>query len=172
MTEKLLAAIDAAGADVIELGVPFSDPMADGPVIQAASQRALAAGTTLPKILAMAQRLKGRLAAPLVLFSTAVLLYVGLRGRSVKEAQANLSVLLFAASILPVAQMFMRRKDPEWLLSVPIAGQYALLSRVLRGDALVFHEWLQAFAVPALLAAVALQLTARLLSKESVLAGR
>jgi sodium transport system permease protein len=110
--------------------------------------------------------------APLVLFSTAVLLYVGLRGRSVKEAQANLSVLLFAASILPVAQMFMRRKDPEWLLSVPIAGQYALLSRVLRGDALVFHEWLQAFAAPALLALVALLLTARLLAKESVLAGR
>ena len=110
--------------------------------------------------------------APLVLFSTAVLLYVGLRGRSIKEAQANLSVLLFAASILPVAQMFMRRKDPEWLLSIPIAGQYALLSRVLRGDPLVLHEWLQAFAAPALLALVALLLTARLLAKESVLAGR
>jgi len=110
--------------------------------------------------------------APVVLFSTAVLLYVGLRGRSVKEAQANLSVLLFAASMLPVAQMFMRRKDPEWLLSVPIAGQYALLARVLRGDALFFHEWLQALVVPALLALVALWLTARLLSKESVLAGR
>ena len=83
---------------------------------------------------------------PLILLSPAILLYVGLRGRSVKEAQANVSVLLFAASILPVVQMFMRRKDPEWLLSVPIAGQYALLSRVLRGDALVFQEWLQAFA--------------------------
>ena len=81
-----------------------------------------------------------------------ILLYVGMRGRSVKEAQANISVLMFAASILPVVQMFMRRKDPEWLLSVPIAGQYALLSRVLRGDALVFQEWLQAFGIPTLLA--------------------
>jgi hypothetical protein len=109
---------------------------------------------------------------PLIFLSTAILLYVGLRGRSVKEAQANLSVLMFAASILPVVQMFMRRKDPEWLLSVPIAGQYALLSRVLRGDALVFQEWLQAFAIPSLLALAALLLAARLLSKESVLAGR
>ncbi|MBK7742444.1 MAG: ABC transporter permease [Betaproteobacteria bacterium] len=110
--------------------------------------------------------------APLILLATAVLLYVGLRGRSVKEAQANVSVLMFAASILPVVQMFMRRKDPEWLLSVPVAGQYALLSRVLRGDALVFQEWLQAFGAPTLLALAALLLTARLLAKESVLAGR
>lgn len=110
--------------------------------------------------------------APLVLLSTAVLLYMGMRGRSVREAQANVSVLLFAASILPVVQMFMRRKDPEWLLTVPIAGQYALLSRVLRGETLVFGEWAQAFALPSLLALAALLATARLLSRESVLAGR
>ena len=55
---------------------------------------------------------------------------------------------------------------------MPIAGQYALLSRVLRGDALVFQEWIQAFGIPTLLALAALLATARLLSKESVLAGR
>ncbi len=69
-SERLIPALVAAGADLVEIGVPFSDPMADGPTIQAASQRALAAGTTLDGILAMVKRLRdGGLAAPLVLFS-------------------------------------------------------------------------------------------------------
>lgn len=110
--------------------------------------------------------------APLILLSAATLLYVGMRGRSVKEAQANISVLMFAASILPVVQMFMRQKEPDWLLSVPIASQFALMSRVLRGDALHFGQWIDAFEMPTLLALAALLLTARLLSKERVLAGK
>lgn len=64
-----LAAIDN-GADVIELGVPFSDPLADGPVIQRASERAVARGTTLSDVLSLAKELrKARPAAGLVLFS-------------------------------------------------------------------------------------------------------
>ena len=64
-----LAAIDN-GADVIELGVPFSDPLADGPVIQRASERAVARGTTLLQVLALAKELRAaRPAAGLVLFS-------------------------------------------------------------------------------------------------------
>ena len=50
-SRKILMGLPAAGADVIELGMPFSDPMADGPAIQASSQRALAAGMTLRKTL-------------------------------------------------------------------------------------------------------------------------
>jgi ABC-type Na+ efflux pump permease subunit len=101
-----------------------------------------------------------------------VLLYVGMRGRSVKEAQANVSVLLFAASVLPLLQMFMQRKEPEWLSLVPIAGQYSLLARVLRGDPLPVDALLQASVAPLALAVVALLLTARLLSKESLIAGK
>src|SRR5271170_5660784 len=64
-----LSAIDA-GADVIELGVPFSDPLADGPVIQRASERALKHGTTLGDVLAIAANLrKQRPDAGLVIFS-------------------------------------------------------------------------------------------------------
>lgn len=64
-----LAAIDA-GADVLELGVPFSDPLADGPVIQRASERALKNGTTLRDVLALAAALRNeRPAAGLVIFS-------------------------------------------------------------------------------------------------------
>ncbi len=67
--EIALAAIDA-GADVIELGVPFSDPMADGPVIQRASERALRAGTRLQHVLNLAAELRAaRPAAGIILFS-------------------------------------------------------------------------------------------------------
>lgn len=109
---------------------------------------------------------------PMILLAPAVLLYVGMRGRSVKEAQANVSVLLFAASVLPLLQMFMQRKEPEWLSLVPIAGQYSLLARVLRGDPLSAEALLATAATPILLALVALLLTARLLSQESVIAGK
>ena len=66
--EVVLAAIDA-GASVIELGVPFSDPLADGPVIQRASERALRRGTTLEQILALAKEVRERSQAGLIIFS-------------------------------------------------------------------------------------------------------
>ena len=64
---SLLRALEVSGADIIEVGVPFSDPMADGPVIQASSQRALANGMTYDKVLELIQR--ARLTVPVVLFS-------------------------------------------------------------------------------------------------------
>ena len=70
-TEGILRALDRGGADVLEVGVPFSDPLADGPVIQRATERALAAGTTLAGVLEMAGRLRGSLRAPIVIFSYA-----------------------------------------------------------------------------------------------------
>lgn len=69
-SEALIGRLIEAGADMIELGVPFSDPMADGPVIQRAGQLALQAGTTLPEVLAIAGRIRKRFPeTPLVLFS-------------------------------------------------------------------------------------------------------
>lgn len=67
----ILRALDRGGADVLEVGVPFSDPLADGPVIQRATERALAAGTTLQGILAMVKRVRPDIAAPIVIFSYA-----------------------------------------------------------------------------------------------------
>ena len=67
----VVRAVDRGGADVIELGVPFSDPVADGPVIQRATERALAKGATLAKVLDMAASLRADVAAPLVLFTYA-----------------------------------------------------------------------------------------------------
>jgi sodium transport system permease protein len=109
---------------------------------------------------------------PLVLLLPAVLLYVGARGRTYKEAQANVSVLLFIVSMLPVVQIFLQRREPDWLTLVPVSGQYALLSRALRGEALPALELAQSYAVPTLLVLVALLAMARLLSRESVLAGK
>ncbi len=68
-TEKIVLAAAAAGADVIELGVPFSDPVADGPTIQRASERALAAGTTLEGVLGVVKRIRAKSDVPIVLFS-------------------------------------------------------------------------------------------------------
>jgi tryptophan synthase alpha chain len=70
-TEGVLQALDRAGADVLEVGVPFSDPLADGPVIQRATERALASGTTLAGVLEMVGRSRSGLRAPIVLFSYA-----------------------------------------------------------------------------------------------------
>jgi tryptophan synthase alpha chain len=68
-TVEIVLELARAGADAIELGVPFSDPIADGPVIQAAAQRALAAGTTLPEVLRMARAVRNESAVPLIAFS-------------------------------------------------------------------------------------------------------
>jgi len=68
-SEKIVLAAAEAGADVIELGVPFSDPVADGPVIQRASDRALRSGTTLAGVLELVTRLRRSTQVPLVLFS-------------------------------------------------------------------------------------------------------
>jgi tryptophan synthase alpha chain len=69
VTESLVLEFEARGADIVELGVPFSDPLADGVVNQRAYQRALAGGTTLPRILECVSRLRARSDIPLVLMS-------------------------------------------------------------------------------------------------------
>jgi tryptophan synthase alpha chain len=68
-TLKFVLTLAAAGADVIELGVPFSDPVADGPTIQRASERALKSGTTLAGVLGLVSRIRLSSQVPLVLFS-------------------------------------------------------------------------------------------------------
>src|SRR6202049_809632 len=68
-TPALVAALERGGADLIELGVPFSDPIADGPVIQAGSERALKAGTTMVKVLEIACQIRKLSQIPLLLFT-------------------------------------------------------------------------------------------------------
>jgi tryptophan synthase alpha chain len=68
---EVLRALDASGADVLEVGVPFSDPLADGPVIQRATERALAAGATLRGVLDLVAEVRRDVRAPIVLFTYA-----------------------------------------------------------------------------------------------------
>lgn len=68
-TAKALQVLDQSGADIIELGIPYSDPLADGPVIQAAATRALQRGTKLEQVLEMLQGITPKLRSPIVLFT-------------------------------------------------------------------------------------------------------
>ncbi|MBM7000329.1 tryptophan synthase subunit alpha [bacterium] len=87
-TERLVLAMADAGADVIELGVPFSDPTAEGPVIQEASLRAIAAGTTPAKVIQMVRRLRARTDVPLVFMTYANVVYSRGTAAFVREAAA------------------------------------------------------------------------------------
>ena len=111
---ELLRAVQDAGADVVEVGVPFSDPMADGPVIQASSQAALAHGVTLGRTLAIVR--EARLEVPVVLFS--YLNPVLAAGRDVLGRAADAGVHGILVTDLPVGA------DPEreaWLGDGPLA---------------------------------------------------
>src|SRR5215471_4138150 len=68
-TPRLVAALERGGADLIELGVPFSDPIADGPVIQRGSDRALKAGTSVSSVLEIAAKIRETSEIPLLLFT-------------------------------------------------------------------------------------------------------
>src|SRR5499433_4511901 len=68
---EILRALDRAGADILEVGVPFSDPLADGPVIQRATERALASGGSLRSALALIEKIRGEVSAPIVVFTYA-----------------------------------------------------------------------------------------------------
>ncbi len=94
-TPDILRALDGAGADLIEVGVPFSDPLADGPVIQRASERALDAGTTLDGVLRMMALVRADIRAPLVLFSYANPMYrMGFETFAARAADAGVDGVL------------------------------------------------------------------------------
>jgi len=69
ITSEILLKLQENGADLIELGIPYSDPLADGPVIQVAASRALKSGTSLRKVIKLLESLKGKLNIPIILFS-------------------------------------------------------------------------------------------------------
>ena len=100
---EILRALDRAGADVLEVGVPFSDPLADGPVIQRATERALAAGSTLGGVLDLIASVRQEIAAPIVIFSYAnPLLRMGIDRFAARAAAAGVDGVL--ALDLPIEE--------------------------------------------------------------------
>src|SRR5438477_12107393 len=92
---EILMALDRAGADVLEVGVPFSDPLADGPVIQRATERALAAGGSLRSTLALVGGVRRDVRAPIVVFSYAnPLLRMGLQTFAERAVEAGVDGVL------------------------------------------------------------------------------
>lgn len=85
-TRKLIETMAAAGADLIELGIPFSDPTAEGPVIQAANQRALKGGVTTDKIFEMVRELRKSVSVPLVFMTYANVVFSYGTERFIKTA--------------------------------------------------------------------------------------
>ncbi|MBL6802854.1 MAG: tryptophan synthase subunit alpha [Cyanobacteria bacterium] len=94
-TADVLLSLQQSGADMVELGMPYSDPLADGPVIQAAASRALDAGTTPSKVLEMLSSLKGKLTIPVILFTYSnPLLNVGMERFCADAAEAGAAGLV------------------------------------------------------------------------------
>lgn len=87
-TEKLIYALERAGVDLIELGIPFSDPTAEGPVIQAANERALSGGVTTDKILDMVSHVRDRVKIPLAFMTYANVVFSYGTERFLKAAAA------------------------------------------------------------------------------------
>lgn len=95
-TVEIALALERAGADALELGAPFSDPIADGPVIQAASQRALERGTTIADVLGIARAIRQQSDIPLIVFSylNPILRY-GIERFAGEAAEAGVDAVLF-----------------------------------------------------------------------------
>ena len=88
-TEKLILAMEEAGADIIEIGIPFSDPIAEGPVIQAAAERALAGGCTVDKLFHMVERLRAKTNIPLLFMTYANPVYAYGKDRFMARCKAT-----------------------------------------------------------------------------------
>jgi tryptophan synthase alpha chain len=121
--EIALAAIDN-GADVIELGVPFSDPLADGPVIQRASERAVARGTRLTDVLGLAQQLRvARPGAGLVLFSYLnPVVRMGMKTFCARAADAGADGVLLTDMIVEEADEYLEAMRENALAPIFLAA--------------------------------------------------
>jgi hydrogenase/urease accessory protein HupE len=74
--------------------------------------------------------------------------------------------------MVPAVQLFLQQREPAWLVLVPISGQYMLLKLALRGEAIPMTQLALSYVAPAVLIVIALTAVARLLSRESILAGK
>ncbi len=139
-TERLVPELQSRGADIVELGVPFSDPIADGPTIQAASERALKNGVSVKKILALVRRIRCSCGVPLVLMTYYNPVYAYGIERFVSDALGAGVDGLIVPDLPPeeagglIASSKKKGLDVIFLLSPTSApGRMRLVSRASRG---------------------------------------
>jgi len=122
ITSGLLLRLQNEGADFIELGVPYSDPLADGPVIQASASRGLRAGTTMNSVLDLLEDIKGKLTIPIILFSyTNPIISIGFESFCDRAAKSGVSGLVIPDLPLEEAEKFSpiaNSKDIDLILLV------------------------------------------------------
>ena len=123
-TVELVLALERGGADIVELGVPFSDPTADGPVIQRASDRALQAGTTFIKVLEMIRELRKHSQIPIVVFSylNPILRY-GFERFATDAAAAGADGALLTDLNVEAAEPFLSEMRAHYLMPVFLVSQ-------------------------------------------------
>jgi len=130
-TPALVAAMVRGGADLIELGVPFSDPIADGPVIQRAGERALKAGTTLATVLEIARQVRANSEVPLLLFTylNPVLRY-GLERLAADAAAAGIDGCLLTDASVEEAETYVGAMHRHGLDTVFLAAPTSTARRI------------------------------------------
>lgn len=134
---EILLALDRAGADIIEVGVPFSDPLADGPVIQRATERAIRAGTTLRGTLALVGQVRPQLRAPVVLFSYAnPILRMGPEMFAKKACAVGVDGVLVLDLPIDEATSFQRAMRGEKLDTIFLLSPTSTAERIRRAAAL------------------------------------
>ena len=109
---------------------------------------------------------------PFAFMVPGVLLAFGAAGKTAKEAQSSLTLAVSLVGLLPLMSFLRQTKAPWWDVWVPVNGQYAVLSKVLRSETIPLTDWAAVWAVPTLVCAVALYLFAQRLGDEKMLAGR
>ncbi|MBU1125086.1 MAG: tryptophan synthase subunit alpha [Candidatus Omnitrophica bacterium] len=129
-TEKLVLALAHAGVDLIELGVPFSDPMADGPIIQEASQEALRRGVTLQKIVRLVARLRRKTDIPLCLMTYYNPVFCFPEARFIKDAScAGVDGIIIPDLPPEEGRGFMRAAALSGLAVIPFVSPTTSLRR-------------------------------------------
>ena len=109
---------------------------------------------------------------PFALMVPAVLLAFGAAGKTAKEAQSSLSIGVSLVGLLPLISWLRQTKAPWWDAWVPVNGQFAVLSKVLRDETIPALEWVAMWGVPTVICVIALIVFARRLGDERMLAGR
>lgn len=130
-TGQIVLAAAAGGADMVELGVPFSDPVADGPVIQAASGRALKKGVTLKKILSLAGKLRKQIGIPLLLMSyyNPILAY-GMAGFVEDASQSGIDGIIVPDLPLEESGELLSALETEGLYLIPFLAPTSSPKRI------------------------------------------